>query len=329
MDLSIVLVNYNAGALTEQCIRTIEQSGTTCSYEIILCDNASTDGSRDKMRRLEQASPRIRGVYNSENRGFGVANNSAIPYCRGRYILFLNTDTLVLESLDPLVAVADRLGARCGALGGRVLNADKTIQYTSRLPYTLPVLISSLTLTYAGIRPWFVKKQEMRDWDHATERDVAMVSACYMLAPRAVLDHVGVFDPNIFLYFEETDLCYRIKDAGYLVRYAPVSTIIHLGGGSSRSGGLSERVLGQATWSARYFARNHLSHAQARLLALAVWLCWAPMLVVFALLGLVTPQRRRRTAFRHRARLLRHVLAAMPRQRFPAKAPFAYAPRRI
>ena len=328
MDLSIVLVNTNGKTLTEQCIRTIEQSGTRRSYEIIVSDNVSTDGSREWLRDLEAANPRVRVVYNTENRGFGVANNSAVPYCRGRYVLFLNNDTLVLEPLDALVAVADRLGPRCGALGGRVLNADKTIQYTCRLPYTLPVLISSLTLAFARVRPPWVRKQELHDWDYASERDVAMVSGCYILVPRAVLDHVGVFDPNIFLFYEETDLCYRIKDAGYLVRYAPVSTIIHLGGGSTRSGGLSERWLSQATWSARYFARNHLGHLKARLLAISVWLCWAPMWAAFAILGLILPSQGRRAALRHRAQLLRHMLAAMPRQRFPSQPPFAYPQRR-
>ena len=158
MDLSIVLVNTNGKTLTEQCIRTIEQSGTRRSYEIIVSDNVSTDGSREWLRDLEAANSRVRVVYNTENRGFGVANNSAVPYCRGRYVLFLNNDTLVLEPLDALVAVADRLGPRCGALGGRVLNADKTIQYTCRLPYTLPVLISSLTLAFARVRPPWVRR---------------------------------------------------------------------------------------------------------------------------------------------------------------------------
>lgn len=325
LDLSIVLVNTNGMALTEQCIQTIERSGTRCSYEIIVSDNVSTDGSREWLYQVERINPRIRCVYNTENRGFGVANNSAVPYCRGRHILFLNNDTLVLEPLDDLVAAADRLGPRCGALGGRVLNADKTIQYTCRLPYTLPVLISSLTLAFADIRPGWVRKQELRDWDYASERDVAMVSGCYILVPRNVLDHVGVFDPNIFLFFEETDLCYRIRDAGYLVRYVPVSTIIHLGGGSTRRGGLSERWLNQATWSTRYFARNHMGRTRARLLAISIWLCWLPMWAVFAVLGMVIAKPAPRAAFRHRARLLRHMLATMPHHRFPPRA--AYPPR--
>lgn len=327
MDLTIVLVNYNGGSLTEQCIRTIEQSGMRCSYEIIVVDNVSTDGSRERLRHIEQADPRVRVVYNTENRGFGAANNSAAPYCTGRYVLFLNNDTLVLEPLDALVMVADRLGSRCGALGGRVLNPDKTIQYTCNRPFTLLVLASSLTLTFVGIRPGFVKRQGLRDWDYASERDVSVVSGCYILVPRAVLNQIGGFDPNIFLYYEETDLCYRIKEAGYSVHYAPVSTIIHLGGQSTQSHGQAMRWLSQATWSARYFARNHLGSARARLLAVTVWLCWLPLWTVFALLGLVMPKRGARTAFRQRARYLRQALAAMPRQRFPVQPSYLHAHR--
>ncbi len=324
MDLSIVMVNINGRTLTEQCIRTIERSGTRCSYEIIIVDNVSTDGSREWLRQLEWASPHIRCVFNTENRGFGAGNNSALPICQGRYVLFLNNDTLVLEPLDGLVAVADRLGARCGAIGGRVLNANKTIQYTCNTPFTVPVLISSLTLTFLGIRPRFVKKQGLRDWGYNSERDVSVVSGCYIMVPRAVLNHVGPFDPNIFLYYEETDLCYRIKRAGYTIRYAPVSTIIHLGGGSTKTGGQGMRWLNQAAWSARYFARNHLGRTRARLLAIAVWLCWLPMWAFFAALGLITPQRGRRAAFRERARYLRQALAALPHHTFPRQAPYAY-----
>lgn len=320
MDLSIVLVNTNGKALTEQCIQTIERSGTRCGYEIIVSDNVSTDGSQEWLRQLERDNPHVHCVFNTENRGFGFANNNALPSCQGRYILFLNNDTLVLEPLDALVAAADRVGPKCGALGGRVLNADRTIQYTCRLPYTVPILISSLTLAFARVRPRSVRKQELEGWDYSSERDVAMVSGCYILVPRHVLNEVGPFDPNIFLFYEETDLCYRISAAGYLVRYVPVSTIIHLGGGSTRRGGLSERWLNQATWSARYFARKHLGRNRARALAVSIWLCWLPMWAVFALLGFVTPMRGPRAAFRHRSQLLRHMLVAMPRQRFPSQA---------
>lgn len=320
LDLSIVLVNYNARALTAQCIQTIEQSGTRCTYEIVVADNVSTDGSVDWLRQVEREHQHVRAVFNEENRGFGAGNNSALPYCQGRYILFLNTDTLVLEPLDALVAAADGLGPTCGALGGRVLNADRSLQLTCRTAYTLPVLISSLTLEFAGIQPAWVRRQQMSDWDHASACDVAMVSGCYLLVPRRVLDAVGGFDPNIFLFFEETDLCYRIRRAGYRVQYIPVSTIIHLGGGSTRSGGLNEHVLNRATWSARYFTRKHLGRGKAAVLTAAVWLSWLLMWACMAPLALVMPAKGARTALRHRAHLLWRMLGNVPRHRFPHAA---------
>lgn len=309
MDLSIVLVNWNSKELLAQCLRSLEASGTRCEYEIIISDNASTDGSQGWLRALERANPRVHCVFNADNPGFGVGNNRALPYCQGRYVLFLNVDTVVLEPLDALVDAADRLGERCGALGGRVLNADKSVQLTCREAYTLPVVIAGLTLAFAGIRPWFVRRQQLADWDHATARDVAMVSGCYMLVPRRVLDEVGGFDPQLFLFYEDTDLCYRIRRAGYVVRYVPVSTIIHLEGGSSRRAGLSERALSSSMLSARYFVGKYMGRGHATILTVTVWSGWLAMWGVFAVMSVLCPLPGPRALARRRARLLKRALA--------------------
>jgi GT2 family glycosyltransferase len=317
MDLSIVLLNWNGVALVEQCLRTIGQSGTRAAYEIIIVDNASTDGSQERLRALEREHASVRCVFNSANLGFGVGNNAALPYCHGRYVLFLNSDTLVQESLDALVTAADALGERCGALAGRVLNADRTLQLTAREVYTAPILIAGLTLAFLGIRSRAVRRQELEGWPHDTPRDVAMLSGCYLLVPQAVLARVGGFDPNIFLFFEDADLCYRIRAADYAVRYEPVSTIIHLDGGQTRSSGLSERILGYSAWSTRYFARKYLGRGSARRVALAVWLWWLALWLALAPASLLMPLSRPRATLRRRARLLWRMLAALPRQRFP------------
>lgn len=320
MDLSIVLVNWNSSALVEQCLQSLEASGTHCAYEVIVSDNASRPEEAALLRAVAASRPYVRCLFSDDNAGFGVGNNRALPLCRGRHVLFLNTDTLVLEPLDALVAAADALGARCGALGGRVLNADRSVQLTCRTRYTIPVLYSQLTLAFAGIRPWWVRRQELAVWDHATPRDVAMISGCYLLVPRGVLERVGGFDPNIFLFYEDTDLCQRILDAGYLVRYEPVSTIIHLDGGATRASGLSARVLGLSAWSARYYARKHLGRVRAGVLAASVWLSWLAMWLIFAFVGLLAPRTMVRTKARSRRHLLGEMLVQMPRQRFPKPA---------
>ncbi len=304
MDLSIVLVNWNSAALTEQCVATIDASGTSCSYEVVVVDNASTDDSLERLRGLAATHPRVRLVTNAENRGFGAGNNSALPVCSGRYVLFLNTDTLVREPLDALVAAADALGERCGALGGRVLNRDDTLQLSCRAPYTVPVMVAGLTLAFLGIRSRRVRRQEYASWDHASPRDVAMLSGCYLLVPRRVLDAVGGFDERLFLFYEDSDLCYRIRAAGYIVRYVPVSPIIHLEGGSSRPGGLTPRTFTSSFVSARYFARKHLGAWRARTLTVSVKLCWLAMLLVCAPFSVRIWPRGVRTKMRHRRVLL-------------------------
>lgn len=296
VDVSIVLLNWNNAPLVADCIRAIERSGTRCSYEIIVADNNSNDGSQKALANLEATHPAVRCVYNRENRGFGAGNNQAIPYCTGRYVLFLNTDTEVLEPLNGLINAADELGERCGAVGGRVLNRDLTLQYSCRDRYTFPVLFASHTLAFLGIQTRSVRRQQLRDWDHRTPRDVASLSACYLLIPRQALARVGGFDPHIFLYFEDTDLCYRIRNAGYVVRYVPVSSIIHFEGGSSRRRHLTARGLGASVNSARYFARRYLGPIQAWALTVAILLAYLGMMIALAPVAVVVPKARTRVA---------------------------------
>lgn len=311
VDMSIVLLNWNNAPLVTDCIQAIERSGTHCSYEIIVADNNSTDGSQQALAALEATHPGVRCIYNRENHGFGVGNNQAIPYCTGRYVLFLNTDTEVIESLDDLINAADALGGRCGAVGGKVLNRDLTLQYSCRDGYTLRVLLASYTLAFLGVQARSVRRQQLRDWDHRTPRDVASLSACYLLIPRQVLAHVGGFDPHIFLYFEDTDLCYRIRKAGYVVRYVPVSSIIHFEGGSSRQNRLTPRGLGASVNSARYFAGRYLGPMRAAVLTLAILLTYIGMMAALTPVALLVPKASIRRKAQARAVLLWDVLGIM------------------
>jgi len=316
MDLSIVIVSWNSRDLLEQCLRTLAATPTRCSYEVIISDNASEDGSREWLAQVAQANPQVHCVFGDDNAGFGVGANRALPYCRGRYVLFLNADTIIREPLDALVDIADEIGPACGAIGGRVLNADESLQLTCRERWTLPALIASYTLAYAGLRSVTLQQQRLADWDHAALRDVGALSGCYLLAPLRVLQEVGGFDPNYFLYFEDADLCYRIRRAGYRITYAPVSTIIHLGGEANRDPAHIQRRL-YGFQSARYFARAYLGAGQERLLTLIVWLLWALLTPPLAMMGLVWPQAPRRQKARERAGQLRRALTTTLRTPLP------------
>ncbi len=316
MDLSIVIVNWNSRDLLEQCLRTLAATGTRCRYEVIVSDNASADGSREWLAQVAQANPQVHCVFSDDNAGFGVGANRALPYCRGRYVLFLNPDSIIREPLDTLVDMADEIGPACGAIGGRVLNADETIQLSCRERWTLPALIAAYTLAYAGLPSVTLQRQRMAGWDHAELRDVGALSGCYLLAPMRVLQEVGGFDPNYFLYFEDADLCYRIRRAGYRITYAPVSAIIHLGGEANRDPEHIQRRL-YGFQSARYFARAYLGAGQARILTLAVALLWALLTLLLGALGLVWPQAPLRLRARQRAGQFRRALTTTLRTPLP------------
>ncbi len=310
IDLSIVLVNWNAHKLIADCLKSLSTSGTRLRYEIIISDNASTDGSVEWLHQLARQQPCVRLVLGTTNAGFGVGNNRALPFCQGRYVLFLNTDTIILEPLDALVAAADALGERCGALGGRVLNADRTIQPTCRGPYTMAIIAAGFTSAFLGWRSAAARAQEFADWDHATPREVATLSGCYLLVPRAVLRVVGGFDPRIFLFYEDTDLCYRIRQAGYTVHYVPVSAIVHLEGGASRATGINPRVLGHNLASALYFTRTYLGGPAAeQRLARIVRRRWRLMWLALAPAAALMPLPGPRATLRRRAHLLGTLLA--------------------
>jgi|GEM_PF-770238 len=318
IDLSIIYVNWNSATLIEDSIASLISSGTTCNYEIIISDNASNEPEQEQLRSLVKQYTNSRCIFNQRNDGFGVGNNLALPLARGRYILFLNNDTIILESLDDLVNEAHKMEDSCGAIAGKVLNVDRSIQLTCRMNYTLPVIIASFTFAILGKRPSWVRKQELEDWDHASIRDVAMLSGCYLLVPRIVLDTVGAFDSKIFLFYEDADLCYRIRAAGYLVRYVPFSTIIHLEGGSrDPNKHASALSLGSSFASAQYFTRLHLGIWQAWVLATTVRLWWMSLWVVQSLASVIIPIPRIRLTLRRRTQLLGQLLSDIPLRRIP------------
>lgn len=312
MDLSIVLVNWNTLDLLRQCLQSIEGSRTTRSFEVLVVDNTSTDGSREWIYHESHRLPWLRYIFPDRNLGFGRANNVAIPECRGRYVLFLNTDTIVLEPFDALIAEADRLGSSCGALGGRVLNQDGTIQLSVHGDYTVPAIIASYTFAIVNINTVWSRRLHYDSWNHQSARDVGMIVGCYMLVPAQVLAQVGGFDPQIFMYYEDTDLSYRIRRTGYVVRYTPVSTIIHLGGGSSTgTTALNERALSQQVASARYFVRKYRGWLAERAVTSGIGLFWLVLMVASGCMGWIAPKRSMRTKMRQRAWVMYRLIGTL------------------
>ncbi len=231
VDLSIVIINWNTRQLLRECLASVLANAGGLALELFVVDNASTDGSAQMVR---ENFPSVKLIENDRNRGFAAANNQALRVARGRLALLLNSDTVVLEDvLEKSVKYLDE-HADVAVMGCRVLNPDRTLQPTC---FEFPSLLNLFLLTSGLSRlPWprFLGKYEMNDWKRDTERDVDVVTGCYMLVRRAVLPEVGLMDESFFFFGEETDWCESFRKRGWRVRFAPVGEIIHYGGASAK-----------------------------------------------------------------------------------------------
>lgn len=225
MDISIIIVNWNTRELLRRCLESVGETLSQLSFEMIVVDNASTDGSAAMLREL---FPSVRLIENSENRGFGAANNQALRIMRGRYALLLNSDALLAANAaaelfaylegHPDVAMA------CGQL----LNADGSRQNSiAAFPTLLTLMTNTSLLEYLFPRRFPSKRHPS---PVPAEIDSA-VGAC-LLVRKSAIDAVGMFDERYFFFFEETDWAYRMRRAGWKVVHVPTALIYHFQGQS-------------------------------------------------------------------------------------------------
>jgi len=222
--LSIVLVCWNNKEYLDQCLKSLYDTGMRNSFDIVVVDNGSTDGSQ---QMLAEKYPQVKIIQNDSNLGLGKASNQGIEATQGRYVLLLNNDTIVNgAAFDAMVDFLEQ-NPRVGAVGGKVLNPDGSVQ--SCYNYFSTLWEEFLIATRLGemFQPGYPAVMQA---DAITSVDW-ITSACLMVR-RATLDEVGLLDENYFIYGDEADLQYRIKNAGWEIYYLPDATIIHYGGRS-------------------------------------------------------------------------------------------------
>lgn len=223
LDLSIIIVSFNTKKLTEECLSSVIRSlkEAKLTWEIILVDNVSTDGTREM---LKKKFPMVRTVLNDENVGFGKGNNQGIRMSKGEYILLLNSDTIVLNnSIGKLVSYGRQHPN--AFIGPKLLNPDRSPQSSCGPFFSLPVVFASLFLKgdYIGLTRWSPTRARKVDW----------VSGACILAPKKLFMQDLLFDEKIFMYMEEIDLLMRARKKGYPTYFYPRSLIVHLGAASS------------------------------------------------------------------------------------------------
>ena len=283
-DLSIIIVSFNTEKLTRECIESVVKNTEGISYEFLVMDNISKDGSVEMLKGLSQKLP-LTLIANKDNIGFGAANNQGMKEAKGRYLLLLNSDTFVKDNtLGEMVFWMDE-NPKVGISSCALRNKDGSLQGTGGyFPNLFRVFawmffledipfLSKLIKPYHPMHPnspfykgeEFFKKAQERDW----------LTGAYLLFRREVLNDVGYFDKDYFMYVEEIDYAYRAKEKGWQVWFLPKWAITHYGGAS----GTSELATLSEYKSLKVFYKKHYPKWQMPALRLFLKLGSLPRLL--------------------------------------------------
>ncbi|WP_433923774.1 glycosyltransferase family 2 protein [Paenibacillus taichungensis] len=269
MDASIIIVNYNTRQLTLDCLASVYESTTSFQYECIVVDNASHDGSVEAIR---DEYPGVRLIANRDNTGFAVANNQAMEIAKGRYILLLNSDTVVQkDTLEIMIGYMDN-HPEMGASGCKVILPDGSLDKACKRGFPTP----SASFYYAfGISRMFPDRPKFNQYQlgHLSSDDeypVDCLVGAFMLVRRETIDQVGGLDETFFMYGEDIDWCYRIKEAGWGIYYYPRTYIVHYKGASARRKPM--KIIYEFHRAMWVFHRKHYAKRYGILINTAVWL---------------------------------------------------------
>jgi len=283
-SLSIIIVSYNTCDYLRDCLGSLSAQDRTA--EIIVVDNGSADGSIDMVR---DEFPQARVIEAGENLGFAKANNLGIRQSQGEYVLLLNSDTIAKPGA--LTALARFLDAHpeAAAVGPRLLNADGSRQLACyRFPSPGRAFRDQLFVTalLADHPRW----GDYRRWAHDSVRAVDFVIGAALLVRRTAIAQVGLLDEGFFMYAEETDWCYRMRQAGWKIYFTPDAEVTHYGGGSGKA--MADRVFAQFSESQSRFYRKHYGAAGAMALQASLISGALLRIPLYALLAALSASRR-------------------------------------
>jgi GT2 family glycosyltransferase len=275
-DASVVVVSFNTRDVLKECLRSVYREKGSLQLQVIVVDNASSDGSP---AMVEREFPEAELIRSEVNLGFGPANNLGIRSACGRYIVLLNSDAFLTEGALRLSVAHMNENLIVGLGGGRLVGRDGSWQPSARMfPTVLGdlIVLSGLAAKFAGSR--FFGRAD-RTWANVMEAaEVDWVPGAFSIIRSDVMAAIGLFDPRFFLYYEEVDLCRRIKQSGYSIWYWPDVAVVHIGGESSRqvhSLEMSRSGSQLSLWRMRsmllYYRKHHGQGARAAMLVEIAW----------------------------------------------------------
>ncbi len=225
MDLSIIIVNYNSFPLTKHCIRSIDVQHLPFKTELIVVDNNSHN-RRDEF--FQEEFPDVHLINSDANEGFAKAVNKGIAYARGRYILVLNPDIVVMDhAIETLYEFMEQ-NPRVAVTGPKIISPNGELQESCRKFITPKIILYRRSwIGQFHFASQAIERNLMAEWDHATTRDVDWIMGSSMFVRRSAIEEVGPMDERFFMYMEDMDWCRRFWEKGWRVTYLPQAQMVH------------------------------------------------------------------------------------------------------
>lgn len=226
IDVTVAIVNWNSKEILRDCLNSLLKQTKDINYEIIISDNASTDGAQEM---IEKEFPQVKLLKNEGNLGFAKANNRSIRIAKGKYVLLLNPDTIFIENSIKRIFDFMENNPEIGISGCQLLNKDKTIQPSAGYFYSIVKVM--MWMTWLDRLPFFSNKAiHIKKTDFFTKkRETDWVMGAFFMIRKSVIERIGMLDEDFWMYVEETEFCYRAKQQGWKVVFNPETKLIHLG----------------------------------------------------------------------------------------------------
>ncbi len=255
MDLSIVIVTYNARDYVRRCLRSVLEHTQGLQYESIVVDNASQDGTPEM---VSAEFPQVRLLRLPNNAGFAAGVNRGVSASKGETLAILNPDTLLLDNAFLTMWRYLKENPEVGVLGPKLLDEDGSVQLSCR---RFPGFATALFNRYSLLTRFFPRNRFsaaylMSDWDHSQVREVDWLSGACWMVPRRAFDHIGALDEGYFMYIEDVDFCQRAHRAGWKVVYFPQVALVHHIGRST--GTLPNRMIIERHRSMWHYYKRYL-----------------------------------------------------------------------
>jgi len=291
LDISISIVSYNTRDLLRACLQSLEARREEVALEIIVIDNNSTDGSAEMVRA---EFPKVLLIKAGENLGYGRANNLGLKDAKGRHFFVLNSDTEVQPgALRALVDFLDN-HQQAGAVTAQLILPDGSIQPSCATdPNLMKVFWEQTYLDRLFPHNKITGGYTMTHWNYDDIREVEQVAGAAVVIRREAWQQIGGFDPAFFMYFEDTDLCIRLRKAGWSIWFTPDARVHHkVGASSDKDWQLRARMVSSLNWSRYYYFTQRESTFRGKMLKALVVMGAFLRLITWSFIAIIKPAKR-------------------------------------